>query len=461
MKRVVLLNPPGKKSYFRDYYCAKTAKASYYYHPIDFVFLSGILRDLYDVYVVDAIAGKLSKEKCEHKIKSISPHYVIALVSGPSFMEDMNFLREMKSMNLCTLVCCGDILRDCGYDVIGKYKFIDAILLDFSTSHILRFMESANGETIPNIIYRFANDIVNGQELHEKGSFDIPAPQHHLFNTKDYIFPFAKHLKFSSILTDFGCPYGCVFGPIDSLPYKCRSVECVLEEMDNIRNLGIKELYVRDQTFGANRKRTIKLLDGMIERKFGFSWSCLSRIDVLDGELLGKMKQAGCHTIMIGFESANKEILDENKKGTVTCNVKECVDLIKSYGIDINAFFMIGFPGETRESIDRTIKYSLSFPFDYVSFNMVAPRHGSVLRKKTIEGNMYEETDVEPESSSSATEWAVSSIDTNELNRIKKKAVRSFYLRPSFLFRKIIKIKTLEQLLIYAKIGISLIRNNL
>lgn len=461
MKRIVLLNPPGKKSYFRDYYCAKVAKASYYYHPIDFVFLSGILSEKYDVSIVDAIAGKYSDDKCLGKIKVASPQCVIALVSGPSFIEDMEFLKEMKTIINCTLVCCGDIFRDCGRDVIEKYSFIDAVLLDFSTSHIIRFLDCADGNEISNIIYRYSGNIVNGEECHEVGGFDIPTPQHSLFNSKDYIFPFARHLKFASIMTDFGCPYACDFCPVGSLKYKIRPVDSVLEEMAQISKLGIKELYVRDQTFGASKPRTMQLLDEMIAWEFNFSWTCLSRIDVLDEEMLCKMKSAGCHTIMIGVESSNREILDKCGKGTGKCNVRERIGLIKSFGFDINGFFMIGFPGETIESVVNTVQYALSLPIDYVSFNMVAPRHGTELRRSCIGNNVYNVGMKETESTLDATEWIGSSVSGDDLNKIKKKAVRSFYLRPRFLVKRVLEIKSFEQLLIYAKMGISLLRNNL
>lgn len=89
--KALLLNPPGKKIYFRDYYCAKISKAGYYYHPVDLVYLSGRLSNVADVHIIDAIAEKLNQEACQRKIKELYPDIIIFLSSVPSYNEDILF----------------------------------------------------------------------------------------------------------------------------------------------------------------------------------------------------------------------------------------------------------------------------------------------------------------------------------------------------------------------------------
>lgn len=200
------------------------------------------------------------------------------------------------------LIGTGDIFRELKTIALESNPFIDALLLDFSTNDIITYLfNNHKGMVIPNIIYRDDELLVEGKETHHSGIFDTPVPRWDLFNMKSYRFPFAKKKPFASILTDFGCPYSCDFCPISSLGYKLREISSVVEELICLKNLGIKELYIRDQTFGVSKQRTSELLEVMLKENLNFSWTCLTRTDILDDELLALMKKAGCHTIMIGI----------------------------------------------------------------------------------------------------------------------------------------------------------------
>lgn len=461
MSKVVLLNPPGKKTYFRDYYCTKISKANYYYHPIDFVFLSGIIAQTHELSIIDAIAENLSVKDTLIRINTVSPQYIISLVSEASFKEDTCFINEIKKNIDTKIVCCGDIMRENSMSVLEKHLNIDAILLDFSTNDILSFIDNANGQIIDNILYRYLDKIIVGEEKHHTGIFDIPRPKHKFFNKKHYIFPFAKHRYFSSILTDFGCAFNCDYCPIASLKFKYRSVSSVIDEMQEIKNMGIKELYIRDQTFGVNINRTMQLLDEMINNNFSFSWTCLSRVDVLSFDILKKMKKAGCHTIMLGVESANNEILKKFNKEIDHSVILSKLELIRSFKIDVGGFFMIGFPFETEDSINNTIKFALSLPLQYASFNLVTPRSGTVFRKKAITDNLINDSIVYSESSYFATKWNNPEISSDRIKALKKKAVIKFYMRPKLIINKIISLKSLDEFLILIRVGLSLLKKNL
>ena len=94
-KKVLLLNPPGDKIYFRDYYCSKVSKASYYYHPLDLLYLSGrFSKQDFDLDILDAIADNLSEDLCLAKIKKISPDIILSLVASPSYQKDISFLKR-------------------------------------------------------------------------------------------------------------------------------------------------------------------------------------------------------------------------------------------------------------------------------------------------------------------------------------------------------------------------------
>jgi anaerobic magnesium-protoporphyrin IX monomethyl ester cyclase len=458
---ILLLNPPGSKMFFRDYYCAKVSKANYYYHPIDFVYLSGRLSNLGEVYVIDAIAERISAEQCRQQIVSLNPDIIIFLSSAPSYNQDISFMQKMSDHLVeCKIIATGDIFRDFRKKALVDNSFLDAILLDFSTDDIIKYLKNTSNNTIPNIIYRSTSGIIEGYEKHDIGEWNVPLPLWNKFSFNAYHFPFARRKPFASILTDFGCPFSCDFCPISTLGFKLRPLNDVIEELELLNQLGIKELYIRDQTFGVNKNRTLEFLDRIIELPYKFTWTALSRTDVLDEELLRKMKKAGCHTLMIGIESANEELLQNHKKSIKASETYNTIKRIKNKGIKLGGFFMLGFPGETKESVNETAKLARNLPIDYASFNIVSPRFGTEFRKRAIEQGVVDPESLEAESSASMPVWKNQAYSNEELLELKRKAVSKFYLRPSYLLKRILSVKTWFEFVNLLKEGKALLITN-
>ena len=460
--KILLLNPPGEKQYFRDYYCAKVSKANYYYHPIDLVYLSGRLAELGSVKLIDAIAKKYSKSKCFSKILEFSPDIIISLCSAPSYAEDIDLLSSVKDkLPKCKIIVSGDIFRDLREKALVENIFLDAILLDFSTDDILTYLNNLSLEIIPNIIYHKNGKIFEGKENHRTGGeWNVPTPLWELFDLTSYHFPFARRKPFASILTDFGCPYSCDFCPVSTLGFKLRPVADIIAELQKLYKLGVRELYIRDQTFGVNKERSLKLLKAIVDSNMSFSWTALTRTDVVDDELLRAMKNAGCHTLMIGLESANDDILIAHKKNTKLDDAYISVMHIKKAGIRVGGFFMLGFPGETKESINNTINFAIDLPLDYVSFNIVSPRFGTSFRQKAIKDGVVNPYNLGAESSVSMPIWENQQFTNQELLSLRRKAVRRFYLRPSYLVRRLFSVRSLYELRNLVREGFSLLRKN-
>lgn len=461
-KKTLLLNPPGIKKYFRDYYCSKISKAKYYYHPIDLVYLSGTLDEISEVFLIDAIADDIQTENCIKKILEINPDYIISLCSAPSLNEDILFLNDLKeSLPEVKLIGTGDILRDNPRLFLEEHKFIDAVLSDFSKHDIIKYIELDTKDELANITYRVNDEIIIQKKNIHDTNFHVPTPLWSVFKPVKYRFPFSKHKTFASILTDFGCPYKCDFCPISKLNFKLRDIEDVIKELKALKKLNIKELYIRDQTFGVNKKRSKELLSRIIEEDFEFTWTCLSRLDVIDSSILPLMKKAGCHTIMIGIESASNELINtHNKAISADLQIHEVINKIKKHKIDIGGFFMIGFPEENKSSIESTIKLACSLNLDYASFNIVTPRFGTEFRQDVIKHKKLNKTQSFSESSETVPKWKEPSVNSTELLKIKNKAIRKFYLRPSYILKQVLKKRTLWEITSIINQSISLLRKS-
>ena len=460
MKKILLLNPPGDKIYFRDYYRSKVSKASYYYHPTDLLYLSGrFLKQDFDLAIIDAIADHLSENGCLAKIKKISPDIILSLVASPSYQKDIAFLKKLKDeIPGFTLIATGDVYRELREETFQTTPFIDAVLLDFSTDDVVCYLKNGQGEKINNVIYKFKGKVIIGDEIHGSGEFDAPLPRWDLFHLERYSFPFIRRKKFASILTDFGCPYKCSFCAINTLGFKLRPLASVKEELKILKSLGVNELFVRDQTFGANRKRTIEFCENLIKEKLDFSWTCFSRVDLMDETILALMKKAGCHTIMFGIESANENILKNVEKNISPEQARRTINLCRRLKIRTVGTFIIGLPGETRESALKTINFAKSLDLDYASFNIGVPEFGTRFREEVIAKGWVDKNSLEMDSSKSRPIWKNQPLSNEEIWELHKKAVRSFYLRPKYLLRRLFALKTLEEIKQTAKEAVSLFK---
>jgi anaerobic magnesium-protoporphyrin IX monomethyl ester cyclase len=185
--------------------------------------------------------------------------------------------------------------------------------------------------------------------------------------------------KATSIIVTLGCPYGCDFcsKPIFGNAIRRRDLDAVFAEIAQIRGLGYDSLWIADDTFTLDEPylaefcRRISGLD--------MSWSCLSRANGISEQTVRLMKAAGCRRVYLGLESGSQATLDlMNKQVTVEQGVR-AAELYRRAGIEVAAFFIVGYPGETVADIEQTFTLALSLPLDEISFNVPMPLPGSRL----------------------------------------------------------------------------------
>lgn len=444
--KVLLLNPPGRQLYVRDYYCSKTSKANYIYQPIDLLLLSGILASQHQVEILDAIVEQLPPQKCLEIITEKKPDVIMTLTGAVSIKEDIPFFEEVKKrIGNKPVYASGDILMENGVEFLERLTCIDGIILDFTSNDILKLLAGAQ-ESLDTIIYRKGANVIRQSGKILRGEFEIPVPKHEIFPNHRYTYPFITNSPFATVLTDYGCPYKCSFCIMGTLPYKYRSIRNVIEELEHIRALGIREIYFGDQTFGVIKKRGIELCRAMIEREFNFGWVCFSRADITDEEMLRVMKEAGCHTIIYGVETGSEEILKQYNKDITKEDLRNVFALCKKYGIKTVGTFVLGLPEDDEESILKTIGFAKELDCDYASFNVYVPRMHTKLREEVLRlGLVSAETEAMDQSGSYSV-IGTKYLSSEEVLRLKNRAVREFYLRPSYLIKRLSYLRSLREI---------------
>ena len=443
-EKVLLLNPPGKLPYIRDYYCSKVSKGSYIYPPTDLVVLSGIIAEKYDVAVLDAMALGMDEGACMTEIGNISPKAIVALAGAVSYHEDAPFLENIKRRYDIPIIVTGDLFLEDGEIILKNYPFLDAILMDFTNADVIAYLDDKEDE-IKNMIYRKDGEIkIKTSPRTVEKEYEIPLPRHELF-MNNYNYPFVRHRPFATVLTDYGCPYKCSFCIIATLGFKCRPVENVISELRYLKNLGCREIYFNDQTFGIKRIRAQELCERMIKEELNFGWVCWSRVDVINEELLKAMKNAGCHTILFGVETASEKSLKSMGKGYTLREVEETFRLCREYGVRTLATYILGLPGEDKNSVMQTIEFAVRLDSDFVSFNALIPRAGTQIRQYAINSGWIAEGNIRMDQSGTYAVMGNEALTGDDIIELKSYAVRRFYGRPSYIAKRLLGVRTLYE----------------
>jgi radical SAM superfamily enzyme YgiQ (UPF0313 family) len=457
--RVLLLNPPGQRTYIRDYFCSKTTKSNYLFHPIDLVMLSGRVASAHDTAVLDCIAEELSPEAADARIDTFAPDAIVSLVGSVSWPEDREFLRAQAALGR-RVIAIGDVLHENADERLRDEPWLEAVLGDFVSADVLALLERDFGRVRGSTV-RHADGHVEtlGAPGKLRGEYDLPRPRHELFSQRGYRFSFARSTRFATILTDWGCPYPCTFCVMSTLGHASRPIASVLDEIDHLRARGIRELFVMDQTFGVNRKRGLELC-AELERRGDLSWTTYVRPDRSDDELLAAMRRAGCHTVMMGVESASPEVLASYEKRYELRDVREGFARARRHGLRTVGTFIIGLPEETEASLRASLELALELELDFMSLNMAVPRFGTPFRRRAIELGLVDERDLVMDQGGADAKLPTQSLDRATMLALKQRMVRRFYLRPTYLWRRMRSAQSLGELLRQVREGAALLSRN-
>lgn len=357
--------------------------------PLNLAYSASLLeKNGFDVNIIDASAMGYDYEKTLKEIKKENPRLIILNISGVSNDLDLDFSTRIKEFVESKVAVTGPHLTLMPETAL-KRNNIDFVILGEIEYTVLELSKNLDGfKKINGIAYKKEDKIIRTPNRPFITNLDeLPFPAFHLLPMEKYCYSILEKRPFTTILTGRGCPHQCIYCPYP-LGYgnfwRGRSVENVLEEMRLLKEeFKIKSLLFRDQVPTFDMKRAEKLYDSMIKEKFDFEWRCETRIDKVSKILMEKMKKSGCVGVHFGIESGDPVIL---KKIGKDCNIN--LNLIKKHfkeakeiGLSTVAYFLIGLPGETKESIEKTFKLAEELKADDTWFNVPAPYPGTKLHE--------------------------------------------------------------------------------
>lgn len=303
--------------------------------------------DKHEVIVIDAAAERMLPDKLIEKVSAYKYDKVIVKAAAPSVRSDLELVRRLKRLRPESFVMIAGhvslILKDWIYENTDADRVIDEPLDEYG--------------------YRY----VNGAD----GSInDMPVPDYSLVDHKKYTDD-NGNIRLT-LQASRGCPMGCSYCPYIQYyqGYLCRDIDKVIDDIKALTALGADIIQFRDQFFTCDRERTVRLCERMISEGISVRWICETRLDSLDKELIALMRRAGLFLICFGVESGNEDILNiyNSGKGDIKAQ-KETVDHLRSQGILTMAFYIVGFPEDTWDSVMETYRYAERMDSDIADFN--------------------------------------------------------------------------------------------
>ncbi len=452
--KILLLNPPAPVLVNREYYCSKTVKSTYLFSPIDLLLQSGILSENNEVVVLDAIALRWGLKKTFEFIKSLNPEVILGLVSMVLLSWDLEFYQALRQvLPSLRIFLSGEPILEDPKGWLEKYPFIDGLVLRFASSGLRDYLEEKREPEALAVKENSKIKIFPPQNISE---YSVGRSRQELFQYKSYFFSFARKRRFATMLTDFGCPHKCRFCVMASLGYRRRNLEEVEEELDFLKWLGIDELFLADQSFGSHQAHSQKVME--LLARYGFSYTTFVRPDHPE-QFWKELKDSGCHTVIMGVESANEEILTRYQKGYGLEEIKRGVKQAQEQGLRVVATVIIGLPEDTRESILKTMRFLRELEPDFASYNLAVARNLTEFKAEAFRQGLV--LSPEMDQAGNLSRIRTRALGSEELLKLKKRAIRDFYLRPGYIFKKLVEARSWFEVYALFREGIAVLLKNL
>ncbi len=452
--KIVMLNPPFLNKYSKSSRSPAVTKSGTIYFPLWLSYATGVLdKKGHEIKLIDGPAKCLTKEETLNIIMEFNPQLVVIDTSTPSINSDLDFTKRIKEA-LPTVKTClvgthvsatvnellpklssfVDFIARHEYDytlpelaeaIEGKRDLSEVLGISYCLNGVLK--ESPNRPYIENL-----DELPFVSEVYKK-----------YLDIEDY---FYAHVSFPtvSIFSSRGCPSKCFYCMYSQVmfgkAYRKRSAENLYKECEYIKKNfpKVKEILIDDDNFSVNQQNVQDFCKLMIENKLGLKWVVQCRVN-LSYDTMVLMKKAGCRLVVVGYESGSQRVLDGMHKGITIEQSRKFNDAAKKAGMRVHGCFMVGNPGETKDTMMETLRFAKSLRMDTAQFFPLIVYPGTeawtwAKQNNYITAKSYNEW-LTPEGMHNCV-LSTPELTNKELVEFCNYARKKFYLRPKYIFMK-------------------------
>jgi len=439
--------------------------------PLGLMYIAGYLEKetSHQVEILDAQVEQLSYNQIKEEVKKRNPDIVGITAMTFTLVDVIKTAEIVKKINPDIKVILGGPHVIIYPEETINIPEVDFLVLGEGEQTIKELLENIDKpdklKEIKGVVFREKDKTINTGIADPIENLDnLPAPARHLTPFKKYFSVVSSNTPVTTMFTSRGCPYKCLFcdRPTFGKFFRARSAKNVVDEMEECQKMGIKEIFIYDDTFGVDRQRVLDICDEILKRNLKIVWDIRTRVNTVDKEVLKALKETGCQRIHYGVEAGTQKILDILRKGITLEMAEKAFRLTKEIGIQTAGYFMFGSPTETKEDILKTIKFMKKLNPDYVHITITTPfpatdLYKMALKEKVIATDIWRRFAKNPDPNFIPPIWE-KELPRKELFSLLKKAYRSFYLRPNYVFKKIFQLKSGKEFLNKAKAGLNLLR---
>jgi len=356
---------------------------------------SALRREGHEVQILDLLLARTTPEKIERRMQSFRPQLV-----------------GITSVTLNHHIASGiaEVVRKCDHEVpiaMGgphvsfeiEGSFRDLPALDYigigeGEHTMIELARSLEGRMDVRDVRGLALRDRSTGSIHRTAARPLEDDLDELAPPARDLVPLARYLAFdshASVVTSRGCPYECIFCSAPAWTgRKVRyrdPIQCV-DEIEELSHLGFREITIEDDLFTLYRKHFLAVCGELERRNTGIRWNAFSRVDTITPEIVEVMARSGCQAICFGVESGDQEVLDLVKKKSNLAMVRDAMRMTQEVGISALASFIIGLPGETEETLKRTVEFADSLKQEFGSlygFHILAPFPGTEVRDRAAD----------------------------------------------------------------------------
>jgi anaerobic magnesium-protoporphyrin IX monomethyl ester cyclase len=432
--------------------------------PLGLGYLAAALREsgFSEVKILDCVKEGLDYQAFTKAVRKFKP----GVVGFQIFSQDLPSLEKslslVKKINPRVITLAGgphpSVLPKETLDAFEKLDFLFCGEAEIGLPIFLKALKTRKGfSKIPGLGWRDrAGRIrVNPQtcpiDLEKLGlpAWDLIDPREYPDAPQGVVF---RASPVAPIMATRGCPFSCTFcagWTISGKKIRRRSVDHVLKEIELLhRQYGVREVHFLDDNFTLDRDYLKNFCQRLIKSGLGISWCCPNgvRLDTLNKRVVKLMKRAGCYYVSVGIESGTERILKLMKKGTTPNKIKKEVKMVNQAKMPINGFFILGYPGETREEILKTIQFAKDLGLTRAAFYNFLPLPRTEAYQQLIKSGEIKPEEIDWAHIFQAdVPYSPGGVSRKQLKNLQRKAHLEFYLRPLILWQLLKEIKSLQQ----------------
>lgn len=458
--KVLVINEPYVKGFNRAQRWAARTRGRVLRAPDWLAYATAVLEQArIDTKLYDFPAMGWDKQDLGRIVKQEAPDFVVLDSTTPSIYSDIECARIAKEQSRCGVIMVGphvsalpqETLRaaDGAVDVIcvGEYDLtvLDVVRSFGSLDKVKGIAYQENGRTVRTDARPLLEDLDS-----------LPFPAWHQLDLMKY-FDGGKLYPYVDIFSGRGCPHNCIFclwpQVMHGKEVRLRSPGRVVDEIERDIKLCPRvarggELFFEDDTFTLIKSHAVAICEEILRRGLKITFSVNARTDTADNELFGLLKRAGCRELLVGFESGDPDILAAiRKKGRVQDSLR-FMEVARKAKLDVHGCFVLGLPGETEQTMERTIQFALELRLHTVQFSAAVPFPGTEYFQHCRENGLLvsEKWDEWLKDGEQSGVIDYPGLGRGAVEQAVDRGLRRFYFRPSYMVKFLFQTRSASDL---------------